>query len=529
VTHLAKPPSDAIQHGAAAAPIGAAVRTWVLVAAILGSSMAFVDGTVVNVALPAIERELDASAADVQWVVEAYALLLSAFLLVGGSLGDHFGRRRTFAIGVALFAVASVGCALSPDVHLLIAARALQGLGAALLVPGSLALITAAYPEGERGKAIGTWSGASGITAAVGPVLGGYLIDHYSWTWAFLINVPLALAVLVIVILRVPESRGAGAGIRLDLKGAALATLALGAVVFALIEGPGCPHPAGVIVLGVGLGLIATAAFLVVERRVAAPMLPLGLFRDRNFAGANLLTLLLYAALGGSLYFFPLDLIQVQGYSATAAGAALLPFVLILFVLSRWAGGLVDRYGSKRPLMIGPVIAAIGFAMFALPGVDAGPSRYALTFLPAVIVLGAGMTVTIAPLTTTVMNALGPSLAGVASGVNNAVSRAAGLLAIALFGILVRAAFDSRLDAGLHAVQAPAPVVEAVLAQRDKLAGLTVAPAAGVDPALVARLQREVKFAYVAGFRRTMLAAALLALLGAVIAWKWVEDRPPSG
>ena len=447
---------------------------WVLVASILASSMAFVDGTVVNVALPAIQADLRATLADMQWVVESYALFLSALLLVGGSLGDRFGRRRVFLIGVALFVAASAACAAASTLRALLLARAVQGIGAALLVPGSLALISAAYPESTRGRAIGTWSGFSAIAGAVGPVLGGWLVDRLSWGWAFLINLPLGVAVLLIGLLRVPESRDHEPEGPIDARGAALATLALGAVVFALLEAPGRGWTSAPVLVGAALGMICAALFFVVERRSRAPMLPLGLFASRNFSGANLLTLLLYAALGGGLFFFPLNLIQVQGYSATAAGAALLPFVVIMFGLSGWAGRLVDRHGSKGPLIIGPAIAALGFALFALPGTG---GSYWTTFFPAVVVLGFGMTVTVAPLTTTVMNAVDRDRAGLASGVNNAVSRTAGLLAIAAFGVVV---------AGAHGD-------------------------------------------FVAGFRRVMLLSAGLALLGSIGAWALIEPRKARG
>lgn len=287
----------------AAEPCPQASKPWVLVAAIIGSSMAFVDGTVVNVALPAIQRELDADAFQAQWVVESYALFLAALLLVGGAMGDRFGRRRIFALGVGLFAGASVACALAASVQQLIAARAVQGIGGALLVPGSLALISANFNEKERGKAIGTWSGFSGITAAVGPVLGGFLVDHYSWIWAFLVNVPLALVVLAITAKHVPESRGGDAAAPLDWLGALLATLSLGGVVYAFIEAPSQGWGAGAVLAALAIGIGAGIGFVWAELRVRVPMLPLSFFRSSNFSGANLLTLLLYAALGGGLYF----------------------------------------------------------------------------------------------------------------------------------------------------------------------------------------------------------------------------------
>jgi len=516
MSQIGRPPCDdaVIAAGGPGEACPPASKPWVLVAAIIGSSMAFVDGTVVNVALPAIQRELDATAFQAQWVVESYALFLAALLLVGGSMGDRFGRRKVFATGVVLFAGASVGCALAANVQQLIAARAVQGIGGALLLPGSLALISANFTEKERGKAIGTWSGFSGITAAIGPVIGGFLVDHYSWIWAFLVNVPLALVVLAITAWHVPESRGGESNAPLDWLGALLATLALGGVVYAFIEAPSQGWGAGAVLAALAVGVVAGIAFVAWEMRVRSPMLPLSLFRSSDFSGANLLTLLLYAALGGGLYFFPLNLIQVQGYSATAAGGALLPFILILFALSRWAGQLVDQVGARLPLVVGPAIAAAGFALFAVPGTGA---NYWTGFFPAVVVLGLGMAVTIAPLTTTVMNAVGTESAGVASGVNNAVSRVAAVLAIAVFGLLMAWAFDARLDAGLRQLSAAPEVVEFLAGQRARLAEAALPP--GVEGAAAEALREQVRAAYVSGFRWIMLASAALALLSSLSAW----------
>jgi EmrB/QacA subfamily drug resistance transporter len=528
MAQIGKAPCDdtLILHGAgpqeSACP--EASKPWVLAAAIVGSSMAFIDGTVVNVALPAIQADLHATAFQAQWVVESYALLLAALLLVGGALGDLYGRRRIFAIGVGIFALSSVACAMAGSVQQLIAARAVQGVGGALLVPGSLALISAAFPEKERGKAIGTWSGFSGITAAIGPVLGGFLVDHFSWTWAFLINVPMALLVLWIAWRHVPESRGASAGGGLDAWGALLATAGLGGVVYAFIEAPTQHWSSPAVLAALAIGVLGSAGFIAVERKARTPMLPLGLLRIGNFSGANLLTLLLYAALGGALYFLPLNLIQVQGYSATVAGAALLPFIGIMFALSGWAGQLVDRFGPRMPLVIGPSIAAVGFALFALPGVGAS---YWTGFLPAVVVLGFGMTVTVAPLTTTVMNAVGPDLAGVASGVNNAVSRAAAVLAIAVFGAIMAWAFDLTLAGQLREMGASAQVSAFLEGERSKLAGAALPP--GVDAVTAAALQRAVAESFVAGFRWVMLMGAALAALSAVSAWWMIRGRPAAG
>ena len=477
--------------------------------------MVFIDGTVVNVALPALQRELGASLADVQWVVESYALFLAALLLVGGAAGDRFGRRRVFALGVASFAVASVWCGLADSVRMLIVARAVQGIGGALLVPGSLAIISASFDEDARGKAIGTWSAATAITMALGPVLGGWLIDHASWRAAFFINVPLAVAVLALTLRHVPESRDTQTqGRALDWPGGSLVTLGLGGVVYALIESPARGWADARIATALVLGVVALAAFIVVEIRHPAPMIPLQLFRSRAFTGANLLTLLLYAALGGGLFFLPLNLIQVQGYSTTAAGAALLPLVVLLALLSRWSGGSIDRYGARLPLVLGPVIAACGFALLAAPGVG---GTYWATFFPALVVLGLGMAITVAPLTTTVMNSVATSHAGAASGINNAASRVAGVLAVALFGVVIVPVFDRSLHDRLGGADAAPALIEAIDAQRNKLAAIALPE--NIDPRSRAAAERAIGEAFVSGFRWVMLVSSVLALAGALGAW----------
>ena len=526
-TPLAQGPCDdaMLRAGPGGPPCARADEPWVLAATILASSMAFIDGTVVNVALPALQKDFDASLSGMQWAVEAYALLLAALLLVGGASGDRFGRRRVFALGVAIFAASSAWCGLAGNIGHLVAARAAQGVGAALLVPGSLALLSASFDASRRGKAIGTWSGATAMTTALGPVVGGWLIEHLSWRAAFLVNLPLAVAVLAIVFWRVPESRAPQQAGGLDWPGSLLAALGLGGLVYGLIESPalGWGNPA--VWMPVAAGLVALGLFVLVEARVANPVMPPTLFRSPAFLGANLLTLLLYAALGGGLFFFPLNLIQVQGYSSTQAGAALLPFILLMFLLSGWAGGLVDRHGARKPLIVGPLVAAAGFALFALPTAGASGGSYWLTFFPAVLVLGAGMTISVAPLTTTVMNAVPPGSAGTASGINNAAARVATLLAIAVLGIVMVRVFDYRLDRSLGQSVASgavsAQVARSVRAQRAKLAAIAL-PAA-TDPQAKAAVRQAVDGAFVAGFRWVMLLSALLAASGAACAWVFLS------
>jgi EmrB/QacA subfamily drug resistance transporter len=504
-----------------AAPCRQAAKPWILTATILASSMAFIDGTVVNVALGALQREFGATMVGVQWVVEAYALFLASLVLVGGSLGDLYGRRRIFALGISIFAVASVACGLARNINELILARAIQGIGGALLVPGSLAIIGASFPENERGRAIGAWSGMSAITGAAGPVIGGWLIEHASWRWAFLLNLPLAAATLAITFWQVPESRGEIRTRRLDWPGSLLVTVGLGLIVFALLESSNHGWRSAWVVGGLAAGAVALISFVVVESRSAAPILPLELFRIRNFTGANLLTFFLYAALGGAMFFLPLNLIQVQGYSATAAGAALLPFILLFSLLSRWAGGLVDRWGPKKPLVVGPFIVGLAFVLLALPGQG---GNYLTTFFPGIVLLGLGMAMSAAPLTTVVMTSVGADRSGVASGVNNAVARVAALLAIAIFGVAMLHTFNSALDRRLDSFELSPESRRQLDNERAKLAAIEPPPL--LDLETVVSVRRAIADSFIIGFRRLLTLAAALAVLGAFIVWLVIENWP---
>lgn len=394
--------------------------------------MPLIDGTAVNVALPVLQREMHAASNATQWVIEGYSLFLSSLILAGGALGDRFGRRRMFVLGVVIFAIASVACGLSRTMAELIGARCIQGIGGALLIPESLALITASFPPQTRGKAIGTWSGFSAITTAIGPLLGGWFVQAFTWRLVFAINVPLAAIVMIATLWCVPESRDESDNAPVDWLGAALATVAFGTLTYGFIDLQNS-HPSTLAIAAVACGFSLLACFVYTELHVRAPMLPCWIFGSRDFTVANVYTFFLYAGLSGSLFFLPFDLINVQHYSPTQAGAALLPMILILFASSRWSGGLVAHIGARGPLTAGAALAAAGFALFAFSGIG---RSYWLSFFPASVVLGIGAALFVAPLTTTVMNALPSAHAGIASGVNNAVSRLAGLVAIAVLGIV---------------------------------------------------------------------------------------------
>jgi EmrB/QacA subfamily drug resistance transporter len=512
-----------IRSSGTAAPCEEEARNWILAATILASSMAFIDSTVVNVALPALQASFHATVVDVQWVVESYGLLLSALILTGGSLGDLFGRRRIFLLGVAIFAIASAGCGAALSIRQLIIARSVQGVGAALLVPGSLAIVSSSFDQKSRGQAIGTWSGFTAITTAIGPVLGGWVLQHYSWRWVFFINLPLAIAVVTISIWQIPKIES-GSTEHVDWRGALLGTVGLGGLVGGFIESVNLGWRNDVVLALLIVGIVALSAFAWVEAKASAPMFPLKLFASQNFSGANLLTLLLYAALGIFFFVFPLNLIQVQEYSTTAAGSALLPFILLMFFLSRWSGGLVARYGPKAPLVLGPLQAGLGFALFALPSIG---NCYWETFFPALLVLGFGMAVTVAPLTTVVMNSVDQDRVGAASGVNNAVARVAGVLAVAVLGIVMVKAFGWRLNQAMSHLAVPPQVLQGLQRDEIKLAGIR-APES-LDPQTKAAVKQSIGAAFVFGFRIIMLICVGLSVASAAVAGAMIrQERVPS-
>jgi len=449
----------------------------ILLATVLGSSLVMLDATVVNVALPAIGRDLGGGIGGLQWVVDSYLLTLAALILLGGSLGDRYGRRRIFVIGAVWFAVASLLCGLAPSLPLLIAARALQGVGGALLTPGSLALIEASFVPEDRPRAVGAWSGLGGIATAIGPFVGGWLVQSASWRLIFLLNLPLAV-VVALISRRIPESSDPNAARHLDVYGAGLAIVGLAGVTFALIEAPerGATDP--IVLIAALTGIAALIGFVLVEARSRMPMLPLAIFRSRQFTGANLVTLAVYGALGATFFLLVVFLQQGLGYSPIAAGAATLPTTLIMLLLSARAGALAQRIGPRVPMTVGPLMAGLGIALLARISVG---SSYLLDVLPALLVFSLGLSLTVAPLTATVLGAAEDRYAGIASGVNNAVARTAGLIAVAAL---------------------------------PPIAGLS--GDAFSDPA-----------ALQAGFRMAMLLAAGLCVAGGVLAWLTIRNAVP--
>lgn len=534
MTEATKQPCDegVILAGEAVRPVPVSAGLWVLAATILGSSMVFINGSTVNVALPAFQRELGATVADIQWIVNAYTLFLAALILLGGVLGDRYGRRRVFGAGVVLFALASIGCGAAPTASTLIAARAVQGVGGALLTPGSLAIISAFFEDAERGRAIGLWAGFSSLTSALGPLLGGWLIDTISWRWIFYMHLPLAAIVLLITWFGVPETQNdaepaakdRSGGAALDWRGALLVMLGLGGLTYGLITSSERGFDDVAVWVAIVAGVALLAAFVWVESRQESPMMPLHLFRSRTFSGANGLTLLLYTALGGAFFFLPLNLIQVQGYSATAAGAALAPTILLLSLLSSWAGGLVSRVGARLPLVVGPAIAAAGFFLLSLPGIG---GSYWTTFFPGLVVLGVGLAIAVAPLTTTVMSAVSRQYAGTASGINNAVARVASLLAIAGLGIVMLSVFSSALQTRMQAMDISPDDRQVVMAQRTDLANIQ--PPSSMAEAQQAQVERAVNEAFVDGFRIVLYIMTALALGSALIAGLTIEPGVEEG
>jgi EmrB/QacA subfamily drug resistance transporter len=487
---------------------------WILSSTILASSMAFIDSSALNVALPALQASFQASGADLLWIINAYLLMLAALILVGGSLGDRLGRKKVFMAGIGLFGVASLASGLSPTVGWIIAARIVQGIGGALMIPGSLSIITATVAPNRRGRAIGTWSAVTTLVTVVGPILGGVFSDLGFWRGVFLINLPLAVVALIILYTKVPETRDESVSGPIDVLGTLLITLGLGGLTYGFISAPdngfGAPLVAGTLMVGV----LCLIGFVFREARTAHPMLPLKLFKSRTFSATNLLTLFLYGGLSVGFFFLSLNLVQVQGYSKTQAGLSTLPFAILLTIMSRWAGGLVDRNGPRLPLILGPALAGCGFLWMSFAGLTGGPASYWTSFFPGILLFGMGMGFTVAPLSASVMGSVETHYSGVASGINNAVSRTAGVLAIAVVGSIALIAFSSSLNSRTASLALPQPVHQTLMAEAGKLGGASVPP--GVNDSSAAAVSDAIKMSFVDTFRLVMFISTGLAWVAAL-------------
>jgi EmrB/QacA subfamily drug resistance transporter len=496
---------------------------WVLLAAILASSMSFIDSSALNVALPSIQSSLGASATQLLWVINANTLMLASLILVGGSLGDKLGRKRVFMTGISISILASLACSLAPTIQWLIVARIFQGIGGALLVPGSLSIIAAMVAPERMGKAIGTWSAITTLILIVGPIMGGIFADLGFWRGVFIINIPLGIFALVSLIAKVGESRNTTSSSKIDVPGAILITISLAGLAYGFTSAPDFGFANPRVFLPLAVGALALPVFLWVESRTENAMMPLHLFKSRTFSGTNLLTFFLYSSLSVFSFFLTLNLIQVQGYTTTQAGLAIMPFVIFLTLLSRWAGGLVDKVGPRLPLIIGPALTGFGFLWISFSGVTRGPIDYWTAYLPGVILFGIGMGLTVAPLSTSVMGSVGKSFSGVASGINNAISRVGSVLAIAILGTFAIVIFTNALADNTNALNLPSPLQASLMQEASKLAGAEV-PIAATNVESQG-IQAAIHQSYASTFRVIMLICASLAWLSALISSLMIESR----
>jgi EmrB/QacA subfamily drug resistance transporter len=487
-------------------------RKWVLAATVLGSALAFMDGSVVNIALPTLQTSFRATSGQIQWVVQSYALFGSALLLFGGALGDRFGRRRCFAWGVALFTLASALCAISQSLGQLVLARSIQGVGAALLVPQGLSIISVSFPAGERGKAIGTWSAWTSVFAALGPVAGGWLIQAWSWRLIFLLNLPFALLIFLLLP-KIPESKAEQENAQpLDRLGVTLSILGFAAIVYALSFAPELGWRNARILCALFVGIVLLAGFLKSQIGRASAIMPLSLFRNPQFFTANLLTLLLYGALGGALYVIPFYVIQIRHYTPTEAGSVFIPLIAMMFLFSSRIGSLVPKFGAKPFLFAGPLLVGFGFIALTLLEKRSG---YTTALFPGVFLLGAGMTLAVAPLTTTVMASVPPEMTGIASAVNNAISRLAALVSVSLLALLLAHGFEDRLTQKLNLANLPGSAKQAMVSNQHRLHDIPVPQGLNTQEKLeVAAILDE---AFLSGFRKVMFASALATWAGALV------------
>lgn len=498
---------------------------WVLISSILASSMVFIDGTALSIALPAMQAETGAAGAELLWVTNGFSLPLAALLLLGGSLGDAFGRRRVFVGGILVFILASIGCGLAPGIHSLIASRVAQGLGGALMIPGSLAMISTHFSPAERGRAIGTWSACSVLATAAGPVLGGLLARMGLWRWVFFINVPLAIFALLVLVRKTPADKSVQGQPPIDVWGAITVTLGLAALTQGLIQLSKAEGNHSAAVATALFGVFSLGAFVFLQARSAHPLLPLGIFRSPTLSVASVVSLLFFMAFHGMLFFLPLNLIQVQHYDPALAGLSQLPLMGLLILLSRPAGRWVDRSGPRGPLTMGPLLTGLGFWLLTLPGITSGPGDFVRSFLPGLLVVGAGLGLTATPLNTAVISSVPPGHLGLASGINSTLTRLAGVLAIAILGPVALLTFERSLEKQTAAIELNA--VDRVRLKAEAVKMAEAQPPANLRETEKSEVKKSIQRSFVAAFRQVGQVASLLCWLGAVVAFIGLKRKVP--
>jgi EmrB/QacA subfamily drug resistance transporter len=496
---------------------------WIMVSAILASAMAFIDGTALNVVLPALQKSLNATGTDLFWLLNAYLLMLASLILVGGSLGDKLGRKKIFMLGIFIFILGSAACGFAPTVFLLIIFRMIQGVGGALMIPGSLSLISSSINENERGKAIGTWSAITTVVTMGGPILGGTLADAGLWRYIFFINVPIGVIALIILVFKVKESRDEDADKAVDIAGAASIALSLALLTFGFLRIPALGFKSPQIYLTLLGGVTLLIAFLVIERKSKHPMMPLHLFSNPVFTGVNLLTFFLYAGLGAGMLFLSLNLVQAQGYSQLQSGLTFLPFTVLMVTIARFAGGLADKYGPRLLLIIGPATAGTGLLLLSFIKQTAGPSEYWTTFFPGIIVFGLGMSLTVAPLTATVMTSVSNHLSGTASGVNNALTRISNVFANAIFGALAVLLFAGALQGKIQSIPLNANVKQAVVSEAANLGNAKVPK--DINPQYKKAISNSYRESFIHAYSGIMKISAGLAFLGALMTVIFIRNK----
>ncbi len=497
-------------------------QKWTLVATILASSLVFIDSTALNVALSALQKDLGISGTQLIWVINGYALFLSSLLLVGGAMGDLYGRNKVFLIGLLVFSLSSLVCGLSQTPMQLIVSRGFQGIGGALLTPGSLSILSAQFSENNRGRAIGLWSTFSAITGVLGPVLGGWLAGMGWWRTIFFLNIPLSIIVFTVFLLRIPETKNPEAG-KLDIIGAVLVTLGLAGITFGLVESAEWGFDNKYIQLALVAGVLALLAFIWVQKNKTNPMVPLHLFESSVFSGGNTMTLFVYAALGGTIFFLPLNLINIQGYSELGAGLSMLPIILSVAILSPISGKFADKNGVRLPLTIGPLVTSLGFYFFTTIGITTGPSQYWSTFFIGLLAIGIGLGTTVAPLTAAVMGAVGEKYSGVASGVNNAVARTAGVLAIAVFGVMALNLYRSSVLEATNKIGLSPNITTEIEMETYQFIGAKVP--ASLKESAAQQVKGIYQNSFVKAFNKVVGLAAILCAMGGVLAFVTIRNK----